>query len=485
MFREVHLTGLSNEFMVSPGIKRGQYHVFNQTSAEKPNYPAFFGIVDHTMLDEPISSKRMMLRSARTQEADHHLSNLRFRRSKPKYIELESPLNRRVYSCLLESQVRTSITESSPKSAKNLMNSTTTLVQGLLSQLEGILGLNSQLNNDKTYKFLTEGSTKEKHLEFDQCQLQSLNELPIVLLKYATESKEDSMSLQAFITDCSPELINLIREVLLQKAEILICHRLGSYVLQRLITRDRSSLEQLSLLCRKEFAFLMQNEFSSRVMQLLIECSPDFRSTSIQYLKTHFFQALEAGPSSHLLKACIKNSSSPDGLDFILDNMEHHPSLISSKIFRNVLMIYMQRCSQQNLRRISLFLKFQQRLLFYLNSKSFASLVFILLERGEEVTVYSFLGCLRSSPLRVFACRCLQLLVGWIFASDHDLSDTVRNIGRYLGHLPSAVIGKLDRSGYFNIYAYTVLRSLSDTEPSELNHFLKRSIIAAKLAPLL
>lgn len=424
--------------------------------------------------EEIVSTKQALLNSASQVNNNHFKSNLKYKKSRVRTPGLPVPHSLKRSDSASETQIWTSNSEKSPKSVKSQAKEVALCATKLLSLLEENLEVEKSGKKDKTYKFLTEGLLKEQTPDFSQLEQMTETELSQVLMSYATESKEGSMSLQAFISECSWELVVTAKKVLHQHAQILIVHKFGSYVIQRLITRDFGSMEFISNLCLTNFFYLMKNEFASRVLQLLIECYPAFRVQAVKILKTHFFVALESGAASHLIKACIKNSTEPEELSFITKYMEQYPAILSSKLFRNILMAYMQRCSEACLNRIALLLRLEHRFLFYLNSKSFTSILFLLLERGEKLTTRLFLDLLRSSPLRVFACRCLQLLIGWILGSDCDQTILVKEMGNVLARLPPFVVSKLQQNEMLQFYLYVVLSCLKDNDPTALAQFLSR-----------
>ena len=438
----------------------------------------------HMATEEVISTKHALLNSVIQVAENHVYGNLKLKKSRIRTPAPQTPQCRRLSDSALESQLWTAISEASPKSIKGQIREISLCATKLLSLLEENLDVEKPGKKDKTYKFLIEGLLKEKTPDFSQLEKLAEKELSQELITCAIASKEASMSLQAFISECSGELVITARKALLQHARTLIVHKFGSYVLQRLITRDSSSMEFISNLCQADFVNLMKDEFASRVLQLLIECSPQFRVQAIKNLKTHFFIALESGAASHLLKACIKNSTKPEELSFITQFMEQYPALISSKLFRNVLMAYMQACSQVCLNRIAVLLRLEHRFLFYLNSKSFTSILFLLLERGEKLTKSLFFGLLRSCPLRVFACRCLQLLISWILGSESGQIALVQELGNYLARLPSSVILRFQDNGILQYYLYVVLSCFKDNDPCALAQFLSKPNISEFAARL-
>jgi hypothetical protein len=438
--------------------------------------------IEPTSTEGVLSTKQSLLCSVRNAAVDHSGENIKFRKLRSKVNRPTTPSCGRYSDSAIETQIMTTNSISSPKSPKTKIKDVVNFANTLISLLEVDLDLEKSGKKNKSYKFLTEGLLKEKTYDFSQLEKLGKDELSSVLISYATESKEASMSLQSFISECSMDVIDTVREILLQNTQYLIIHRFGSYVLQRLITRDASSLQFLSNLCQTSFTNFMKNEYSSRVMQLLIECSNTFRKAAIKQMELNFLVVLESGAASHLLKACIKNSNAPEELDFVLNYMENYPVLTSSKLFRNVLMAYMQRCSTSRLRKIAVLLRLEHRFLFYLNSKSFTSLLFLLLERGERTATDLFLNLLRNYPLRLFACRCLHMLLEWITNLESDSCSFAKEVGYYLAYLPNAVISRLHRNGLTQFYLYVVLSCLKDSDPTALSHFFAREIVSEQVA---
>lgn len=436
--------------------------------------------------DESLSTKQSILNSVRPVAEGHQLCNLKFRKSKSHRCEHPKQFETRLSHSLsaFDTQIWTSYPEKSPKSD---LGSDTNLVRyasTLISLLEVNLESERQARIDKNYRFLTEGLLKEKSFDYSYLGSLKRKELASVLITYATGSKEESMSLQSFISECPSELITSIREELLRQSNSLITHNFGSYVIQRLIVRDLISQDAVSKLCQKKFSTFMHNEFSSRVMQLLIECSPTFRTQATKKLKTIFLTALDSGAASHLIKACIKNSNDPKELDFIIFYLERNPTLTSKKLFRNVLMAFVQRCPTSQLQKVVKLLRLEQRILFYLNSKSFTSLLFVLLERGEEQTTSVIFSLLRYDPLRAFACRCFHQLLGWIVSNETENNSLIRQTGLILANLPTSVVSKLLESDCFQFYLYVVVCSLKDRDHAGLSCFLSRDLVSQRVAAL-
>ena len=144
----------------------------------------------------------------------------------------------------------------------------------------------------------------------------------------------------------------------------------------------------------------------------------------------------------------------------------------------------MQQCPITDLHRIAKLLRLELRFLFYLNSKSFTSLLFLLLERGEELTTEVFLSLLRNYPLRLISCRCYQLLMSWIVSNDSDPCSLRKKVGQNLASLPTSIVSYLIETNRFQFFIYVVLSSLKDSDPAILGKFLQRKTISLQVASL-
>ena len=441
------------------------------------------GIHRESTSNKNLSSKQSLLNSLQisanyAQDAD----NLKFRRFKPKSQEIIKPNLRTIFSYGRETQDWTATSEVSPKSAQTHLGEIKVVSESLISILEEVLSLNVDKKTKKIFNILNDSNLKEKPFCDDYLEQKGLSDF---ILAYANDSKEESLGLQAFIMECSEESLLVIRKILLSKVCLLDIHKYGSYVLQRLIIRDAYSMNFLSSYFNKNFLILMHNEFSSRIMQLLIECSASFRKTSINQLKANFSNALTSSPASHLIKACIKNVTNLEELSFILNKLEENPKMISNSIFRNVLIAYAQICSQSNLQKIALILRIETRFLFYLNSKSFTSIIFLLLERQEQVTTTTYLHHLQHTTSKFFSCRCHQLLFNMIGSLNKEKIALVNATGLALANLSEYIIYRLKKAQLLDVYLLSTLNMIKEGDVKIIDNFLGREIVCERKSSLI
>lgn len=125
----------------------------------------------------------------------------------------------------------------------------------------------------------------------------------------------------------------------------LITHKFGSYVLQKLLSKDDLTMDLLMAYCLENFNSLILNEYSSRVMQSLIEKSSDFRKKALEKFEANFDLSLSKTTSVFLLISCIKCAEDSREYRFLILKLRSSPCLIGLKIFQRVLLAYVQHCS--------------------------------------------------------------------------------------------------------------------------------------------
>jgi hypothetical protein len=256
---------------------------------------------------------------------------------------------------------------------------------------------------------------KESFVQLPNLDLDGGSELEKVLCDLATSSKESSMSLQGFVSECSQSEAKAIGERLAPFYELLITHQFGNYVLQRLIAREATAKAILSELCKQRISTLVQNEYSSRVMQLLIENSPEFRVFTADFFGKHFAKVVNLPPACHLLIACIKNSSSISELDFIIEYLVSQPYLFHLKSVIRILYVYLPVCSQGKLDELVTGLRIKKKILSHLSSKSVVSILIILLQRNQAAITTELFKLLKYHPDKLFETEFLKDVLAKIF----------------------------------------------------------------------
>jgi hypothetical protein len=105
-------------------------------------------------------------------------------------------------------------------------------------------------------------------------EAQVLSFTPAQIMKLATGSKDDALSLQVFAETCSQAAADHLASCIAHHLGEMAGHPTGNFVVQKLIRGSSNFSNIVAAHCRADFINLAANEFSSRVMQCLVGALP-------------------------------------------------------------------------------------------------------------------------------------------------------------------------------------------------------------------
>lgn len=205
-----------------------------------------------------------------------------------------------------------------------------------------------------------EAKTKKSKKSFDELvggfDLRTYREQELLdfsdsqILELATERKDDALALQLFIDDCSQAVLTKMASVAGLNLNLLLSHPTGNFVVQKLIKKDSEFAELVSFKCKETFHELAKNEFSSRVMQCLIESIPSFRKHVLQLFRDDLDSYIQSFSSAFLVSVAIRHADTDAERDIIRTTLRNHPKRwLTKKYFKRVLVAYISSCSEQAL----------------------------------------------------------------------------------------------------------------------------------------
>ena len=409
-------------------------------------------------------------------ENNHHQGNLRVRL--PKYQDERPVLTRQTVQKSPQVQPMQASMEDglrlyrTPSAANHII-----LILALLDALESELAIEKPNVHDRIPKQEKLKTFKVKPFGLDQIETMDAEHRYNLLMKIATKHKDSSLDLQDYLSASPDNAVLLVRESLLPQAELLITHKYGSYVLQRLVTRDTYSLAYLSDFCLARFERLKKNEYASRLLQTLIEVSHSFRVTALELIKLRLDEAFELGSVNHLLKAIIKSCPREAELDFLIDLLHLCPGVLQKKLFRISIQAVIQKCSTNRLERIARCLNVEQNWWKFLGSKSLTAMVSSLLCRGESSTEVFLIKALKQFPLRLFAAKCSKHLFIWLIAGKGACDGLLAHIGSVLLSTSDTKILEFRHLGLFNLYLFVTIKMTQEEDLTALNNFLNRRAV--------
>lgn len=140
---------------------------------------------------------------------------------------------------------------------------------------------------------------------------------PLQILELMTADKTTSLAFQQFIMTCWFDQFPTIKAVTLAYLDGLIGHQLGNYVVQKLLLRDPQIRERTEALCKKNFDIYCQDEYASRVMQVLVEASPVFRAHVLQRFRQDPWSCVANIAAVFLASVVIKFSDDIEDVSFV------------------------------------------------------------------------------------------------------------------------------------------------------------------------
>lgn len=122
----------------------------------------------------------------------------------------------------------------------------------------------------------------------------------------ATNSKKESLSLQMHIATCNCIHDGPLQTKALQMIAQLVQHPLANYVLQKSVAKSPKVLKEAKKLCMKSFRDFAHNEYSSRVIQTIIQLDSDFCRFAVAEFRRDLKAYIMDFPSLSLVSVAIK-----------------------------------------------------------------------------------------------------------------------------------------------------------------------------------
>lgn len=215
--------------------------------------------------------------------------------------------------------------------------------------------------------------------------------------KLCMSEKDVSVSFQAYIETCSEEEIQQICEWVSLNLASIITHQFGNYIVQKLIKRSASCLKNVVDYCQDKFLDLASNEYSSRVMQTLVEINPEFRSFALKCFKADLTKYAQSISAVFLLSVAIRCSKKDSEFEFIRDALLRNPKKwLVNKYFKRIIVSYLQNCSGKSLDLVFRGLQIESRLFKYLDDKYSCYMLLMFIERHHELAKSMILKRIQS-----------------------------------------------------------------------------------------
>lgn len=401
-------------------------------------------------------------------DKNHSASNVRQRLSKKVKKYLRKPPSPTVHTM-------TSMPGSLGPSSRKESLLTPQLDEALELRREKLLAaIRELLMRDKEY-YLAEKAGRSKADQvsdnFDPVVFDSLFSQPLENFsddqwwELVSKSKPVSQALQRYI-EVVPQIPANLETFCMRHLVELVVNNLGNYVIQKVLPRSIQLLEAVVNHCSLNFWQLLQDEYASRVMQLLVGLSDGFRCTVLgNFRKDHeaFFGSV-AGV--FLASVSIKSAKSDTEYEFVVDLLCKAPSqLASCRYSCRVLVSVVEVCSQETLDRLVAKLNLDQGIERYLGDK-FASYMMVgLLLRNHDKAVNSLIKAIHSYIRKLFECKCWKLFAVRLFKRNNP--EVMARIYHALTTVDEAQLTSLRRRTDFRLLYWAAVLACSHALPPD------------------
>lgn len=297
------------------------------------------------------------------------------------------------------------------------------------------------------------------------------------LLAIMTSSKESSLVVQAFISECAENELQMLARKISSHIHALAFHRFGNFVIQRLVLNYPPITWYVLKMAKKNFANYIMDEHSSRLLECLIERFKNFRDFSVSFFKKSFYTAISCNSACLLQVACLKTSEDSSSCDFVISKLINEPQLIKNKFFRKLINTCIRVGSQHHLDTIAEWLDVGGSFCSLFDRKWSAGLVSSLLESKHQHTVDCFYHQLTWHPAKLF-CKAFfvqYVEIMWNTGTSLNLEEAAMVMIK-LGEKP---LKKLGGDSYaLSNYIMLIITGLKETHYSALSNFLSLPFIS-------
>lgn len=175
---------------------------------------------------------------------------------------------------------------------------------------------------------------------------------PQEVYRVCTECKLKSIEFQHHICECSDADLDNLHQLMVPIINSLLHHQYGSYAVQKLMTRNLRFREFVSNYCLANLSILARHEFPSRVMQGLVELSPQFCRNILIWLRNHPGELWSHISTAFLACTAIRFAESEELYSFVLDLIAKKEAIVIRRYFKRVLISLVENCQLETLKRL-------------------------------------------------------------------------------------------------------------------------------------
>lgn len=294
------------------------------------------------------------------------------------------------------------------------------------------------------------------------------------LCSFCESSKELNLAFQRFIQEANPQELALIRNKAIAEFEQLVLHKHGNYLIQRIIKKDKVFANFVVETCVANFERLSNNEFSSRVMQLLVAVRADFRAFVHSFFKEHIHYACSKLTVTFQLMIAIRHSSKPADFAYVHQAMIQDHSLIGVALFKRVLISYFQFADEKMANETWGYMKKICSFESFFDKKFNSLLLLMILRRGFGQILSDIFMQFSKKVADLIDRRCFKLVAEKLL--QHKYENCKRQLKDALTSASLSDLASLIKKAptNFKYYLYLTVASFDSTEVKDLQRFIAK-----------
>jgi hypothetical protein len=294
------------------------------------------------------------------------------------------------------------------------------------------------------------------------------------LIEYCEGTKELNLAFQEFIMSIGPKQMGLISEKTRQEFGVLIFHKHGNYLVQRVLERDHLFLDFMVASCVQKFKMFASNEYSSRVMQILIRERRDFRLFVHKYFERNIRYAVSKITVTFLLLIAMRHAEDSEEYAYVHTAMVIDPTIYEYKLFKRILISYFQFSKSTMISDTwRLLLKTQTFDTFF--DKKFSSLLLLMVvRRNFEPAIRTFTSLIGQKLSSLIWRKYFKVVVAKLLQPKYKSCRAALNASLTGVSLHDLSVLEMESAAQVNFYLYASVASFEESDGAGLEAFLKK-----------
>ena len=294
------------------------------------------------------------------------------------------------------------------------------------------------------------------------------------LMEFCEGTKDLNVAFQQFIMNISQPAMTILREMAIREFNALIFNKHGNYLIQRIVQRDRQFSNFVTKACIENFRAFAADEYSSRVMQMLIKERADFRSFVHKYFEMDISYGYSKITVTFLLLIAMRHSPDSSEYAYVHREMEKDHSLYEFKLYKRILISYFQFAKAAMVCDTwKLIMETQSFESFF--DKKFSSLILLMVvRRGFDPAIRDICSQISRKMVSLIKRKYFKVVVEKLLQPKYKSCRAAMNQSLSAISIRDLATLQKDSIENFNFYLYVTIASFKESDTDQLEAYLKR-----------